>query len=353
MSISFYRWSREWWIGILLILGLIGLSLGGGYYLNLWLRSLPGLKSAHSTSLALSPSLQPQHRSTQLSTPSTPTDTTILFTGDLMFDRDIRAAAQKKGNDFIFAPLRELLLAQDFVVTNLEGPITSSSSRSLGSAVGSPANYSFTFDPSLAETLYRHNIRVVNLGNNHILNFGTTGLDQTLSTLAQTGIAAFGYTGAATTSSPLAYSQVIDHNHQKIALVNYNQFALGSEAVALGEISRLRPQVDWVVVYTHWGNEYQPEAVPVTVQLAHQFIDSGADLIIGSHPHVIQNHEIYKDKHIYYSLGNFVFDQYFEPAVRKGLLVKAIFNVNQKKINLTEIPVFLLKNGQTSLSPSL
>ncbi len=349
MSISFHRLSRKWWAGLILIIGLIGLSLGAGYYLNLWLRSVPGLQSSHSTSLALSPSLQPQPLSAELSTSSPATK--VLFTGDIMFDRNIRAAAQKHGNDFIFAPIRELLLAQDFVVANLEGPVTSSTSRSLGSVVGSPANYSFTFDPSVAETLYRHNIKIVNLGNNHIFNFGQAGLDQTLAELAKARVTAFGYTGAAATSSPLAYSHVIEHNHQKIALVNYNQFSPGSDEVALAEIARLRPQADWVVVYTHWDNEYQPVAADSTVQLAHQFIDTGADLIIGSHPHVIQNHEVYKDKHIYYSLGNFVFDQYFEPAVRKGLLVEATFELNPKQIRVKEVSIFLNTNGQTSLSP--
>jgi poly-gamma-glutamate synthesis protein (capsule biosynthesis protein) len=142
----------------------------------------------------------------------------------------------------------------------------------------------------------------------------------------------------------------LEHENQKFGFVNYNLFSQGSEPAALAEIKKIRPQVDWLIVYTHWDNEYQPLAHSSSVSLAHQFIDLGADLIIGSHPHVIQNHEVYKDKHIYYSLGNFVFDQYFEPAVRQGLAVSVEFKPDTREVTVKETPTYLLKNGQTSLT---
>jgi poly-gamma-glutamate synthesis protein (capsule biosynthesis protein) len=303
----------------------------------------PETQSTPDNSVAITPSLAPI-------SPSPTTQTTILFTGDIMFDRKIRSAAAKNGNDFVFAPIHDTLLKYDFVVSNLEGPVTNHASKSLGAPGDSPAHFTFTFDPSLAKTLKQNNISVVNLGNNHILNFGQEGLQQTLNYLSQAGVAAFGYAGTATVSATLPYSHIIEHEGQRIALVSYNLFIPGSEPATLAEIKKVRSQADWVVVYTHWDNEYQPIAHESSVALAHQFIDSGADMVIGSHPHVIQNHELYKDKHIYYSLGNFIFDQYFEPAVKKGLMVGVTFTLDPPSIAVTETHNFLHSNGQTSLT---
>jgi hypothetical protein len=103
-------------------------------------------------------------------------DIRIMFVGDLMFDRGIRYYAQKNGgNEFIFDKIDPTLASNDLVVANLEGSITNEKSVSAGTVPGSPNNYFFTFDPSVAETLFNENIKLVNLGNNHILNFGQKG----------------------------------------------------------------------------------------------------------------------------------------------------------------------------------
>ncbi|MDD3679599.1 MAG: CapA family protein, partial [Candidatus Shapirobacteria bacterium] len=103
----------------------------------------------------------------------------LLFGGDLMFDRHIRLAGQNLGYDFVFSDLKELFFDYDLVIANLEGPITDNASVSLGTMPGTPQNFIFTFDPQVAGLLADHNIRIVCLGNNHILNFGQKGLDST------------------------------------------------------------------------------------------------------------------------------------------------------------------------------
>ena len=87
------------------------------------------------------------------------------------------------------------------------------------------------------------------------------------------------------------------------------------------EIARLKPQVDLVIVQLHWGTEYQAQFAQKQQKLAHYLIDNGADLIIGHHPHVIEGAEIYKNKAIFYSLGNFLFDQYWSLPTQRGLAV--------------------------------
>ena len=89
----------------------------------------------------------------------------------------------------------------------------------------------------------------------------------------------------------------------------------------LSDISAMRLQCDVLVVIMHWGVEYKGVA-PMQVNLAHNFIDSGADIVIGTHPHVVQPVEVYKNKIIAYSLGNFVFDQMQSDETREGYMLQ-------------------------------
>ncbi len=270
---------------------------------------------------------------------------TILFGGDMMFDRNIRKVITTYGTDHILQELKPVLASYDLVIANLEGPITSAPSKSLGSAVGSPHNYIFTFDPIVATLLYTHTIHVVNLGNNHILNFGTQGLAQTKQYLQEANVQFFGNAAADTTQER---SLILEKNGIRIGFVNYNAFGTDAEARVLADLAAVRPQSDIVLVYTHWGTEYVPTANAGIQELAHTFIDAGADAVIGSHPHVVQQHELYNGRHIYYSLGNFVFDQYFEPAVQQGMLIGLTIS-NDEIVDAAEIPILLEKNGQTKL----
>jgi len=272
------------------------------------------------------------------------TDIQILFTGDLMFDRGIRHYAKKAGsNEFIFQKIRPLLLNQDLVISNLEGPITDNTSKSSGTEPGSPNNYIFTFDPSVAKTLWYENIRLVGLGNNHILNFGQDGEKSTHEYLEASGVSFFGSPNADRTITKTVQGI-------KMAFVNYNEFTSTTafeQSQAITEIQKLKGRVDFIVVFCHWDTEYQPEPTEATKTLAHQFINAGADIIIGSHPHVTQSTEIYNNKKIYYSLGNFVFDQYFDENVRNGMGVILKINPKDKSIKFEEVNFYLNSGGQT------
>ena len=266
-----------------------------------------------------------------------------MFVGDLMFDRGIRFyASQNTGNDFIFDKITPTLLENDMVVANLEGPITDNKSVSSGTAPGSTNNYYFTFNPSLSKTLFQKNIRIVNLGNNHILNFGNQGLSSTKKYL---DLARVGYFGSPERSTFVEISGV------KITFIGYNEFSgVPAETQAtLEEIQKAKEFSDIIVVYSHWGAEYIKTPSENTKNLAHQFIDKGADLVIGSHPHVIVPMEIYNSKRIYYSLGNFVFDQYFDEDVRRGLGVVVKINKETKQLDFEDKNFYLQSNGQTVL----
>lgn len=289
----------------------------------------------------------------------------ILFGGDLMFDRYIRENLEKNGTEYVLGNLRERLREYDLVLANLEGPITDNKSVSVGSKIGSTENYIFTFDASTAEILKDYNIKLVNIGNNHILNFGQEGLNQTMKYLKKGGVEFFGYTGNSslpTQENYITEGEIQEYNTKpllikdikgiKVGFVNYNQFIEGGSGAALAEIEKAAQTADFLVVYTHWGVEYVQTANTEIQSLAHAFIDSGADVVIGSHPHVIQQSETYKDKKIYYSLGNFVMDQYFDENVKKGMLVEieisTVEGTGFLQPDFTEYFVINTSDGKTS-----
>jgi len=273
----------------------------------------------------------------------------LLFVGDMMFDRHIREVAEKKGYDYILEGVKDLLAREDLVVGNLEGPITDSQSVSINTKMDEKNNFRFTFDPTVAKALSENNIKLVNLGNNHILNREERGVEQTKKYLDEAGVQHFGDTGEMEIESPRgdSISKVVNISGTKIGFVNYNYSVEGSFERAIEEIKKEKGQADFVILYTHWGTEYKVgDPGPSVRDLAHQFIDAGADLLIGTHPHVVEDSEVYNGKKIYYSLGNFIFDQYFQKETMEGLGVEVTINPD-RPMEFNELKFEMTKRGQT------
>ena len=287
-----------------------------------------------------------------------PTPSPLVFSmivgGDLMFDRHIRTKAEvRETYDFIFdEDLTVFLNSADYALANLEGPITQEKSISQRSLPGGPGNYTFTFSPEIIPVLQKNNLSILNLGNNHILNFGQSGLKSTQQYLDQAKLIYFGDVGA---SEDWRRYHFLEHFGQKIALISYNQFVAEAKNKTFRDLIEVQDRgADLILVFAHWGNEYVPTANQSIVNLAHEFVEAGADLIIGGHPHVVQNKEIYQGKSIYYSLGNFVFDQYFSAETQEGLLLKINFTFDQDLktwvYQINEQVIQMSKDGITRLS---
>lgn len=276
---------------------------------------------------------------------------TVVFAGDMMFDRSIRTEMEERGDDFVFSCIDAVLRAADLVVANLEGPITANPSVSVGSTVGAPDNFQFTFPSSVGELLLRHNIFLVSLGNNHILNFGEAGLTATKKYLSQAGVAYFG--------DPISQSGAVTQIHGvSLAFATFNEFtpkayggSAGSASSTLAQIVKEKKDGYLPIVYAHWGIEYASSSPAYVRGLAHQFVDAGAKLVVGSHPHVVQQHEEYKGVSIYYSLGNFIFDQYFSDAVNHGLLLLVTFDV-RGIVSIEELPTVLTNDRRVCPVPA-
>lgn len=293
---------------------------------------LPGSLSAPI--YAVNPGLRPLEMKKEV---------TVVFGGDLMFDRYIRQKLAQHGEDHALSCVDEVLLPADLVVANLEGPITSNSSMSLGSVIGSPENFTFTFPTTTGTMLARHNIRLVNIGNNHIMNFSRSGLLETEKWLDAAGVAYFG------DPDKLEEERVERLEIQGIpfSFVNWSDWTSDKTDHTVSQVRKEAEAGRVTVVYTHWGEEYV-EPTERMRALAHSFAEAGAVLVVGSHPHVVQESEVYKGAHIYYSLGNFVFDQYWNKDVSTGLLLRVKFTKDGVK-GIEELPITMHRDGRTCL----
>lgn len=269
----------------------------------------------------------------------------ILFVGDMFFDRYIRQVSDKKGGDFIFSCIDNFLKDSDLVVGNLEGSITDSSSVSVGTEAGSPENFIFTFPPATAKLLAKNNIKMVNIGNNHIGNFGEWGIASTKKYLNEAGVNYFGNESIYRTKM----------GGTNISFVSYNEFNGDSAQKVAQKISDEKKDGQMVFVYAHWGDEYSgiPQRVKDTANL---FAKSGANLIIGSHPHIIlpsESFDFAQDKKtvVYYSLGNFIFDQYWNKDVSTGLVLEVHIGGGSanRRMKIIKHKVSLTSDGKTCL----
>lgn len=249
---------------------------------------------------------------------------TLTAVGDIMLDRHVRTTIQQHGPYFPFESIRQQLEG-DVVLGNLEGPLTDHAS------VATDTHLVFTFDEGLAAVLKDVGFTHLSLANNHSRNFGQAGLDNTRRVLQAAGLNYFG--------DPLnrpGYDLVTTESGQSVAFIGYLGLTAGLETV-LDQIRQAETRGDYTIVMTHWGSEYQLGISVKAQRQAHQLIEAGADLILGAHPHVVEPFEIYHGKLIAYSLGNFLFDQYFSEDTLQGLLLRLRFN--PETIDLELVPI--------------
>ncbi len=239
---------------------------------------------------------------------------TVIFVGDIMLGRNVQNLMAKNGAEYPFENISGFLAASDGVVANLEGPIVSS-------PVHTPPNsLSFSFASSTALLLAKHNIAVVSLANNHTYDQGVDGFNETKKFLEDAKISSAGNPYAIGAES--VTRRTIGSFPIIFAAFNFTDPNLDTNK-ALGLIKNLRSQSgEFLVAMVHGGDEYSLNANSRQQKFYRALIDAGADLVVGHHPHVVEETEKYHGKMIFYSLGNFIFDQYFSREVQQGLAVK-------------------------------
>jgi poly-gamma-glutamate synthesis protein (capsule biosynthesis protein) len=213
--------------------------------------------------------------------------------------------------EYPFRSIAGELRASDIVFGNLECPLSARGRRS-----GNDTCYSA--DPAFAEAMAAAGFRVLSFANNHCFDYGETAFLDTLDALGRNGITAV---GAGTSLAEARTPALIRVNGVTVAFLAYSLvgppsiWATSDECGAAPmnpmivgqDIRRVRRQADFVVLSVHWGIESRAVPYPRTVDLAHDCIDAGADVILGHHPHVPGSVEVYRGRPIFYSLGNFIF----------------------------------------------
>jgi len=272
---------------------------------------------------------------------------TIILVGDIMLNRGVEYMIKKEGDGdfkFPFLEIAKDLNGADILFGNLEGPISGK-----GTKVGSI--YSFRAEPEAIEGLIHAGFDVISLANNHAFDYGRVALEDCLAKLSNAKIS---YVGAGLNEIE-AFGPVIKEingstgSPLRIGFLAYTNLGpeswkATSENLGIARVSEkdmekvkesiksAKEKVDILIVSLHAGEEYAAEPTQFQVEFSKAAVDAGADLVVGHHPHVVQKSEKrYKDKWIFYSLGNFVFDQSFSEETMKGEMLEIL--IEDGKIN--------------------
>ena len=249
----------------------------------------------------------------------------LLFVGDMMFDRGVNLLMKKNENfNYPFEKIKDYLNKVDMLVGNLEGPIVNNMTFI------SPHSMSFNFDKRIAKVLKDNNFQILSLANNHTSNRGNTGLKETKEFLKNNNINYAGDPDGCSLNDIAIKDDIIFYAINKTFPFNC------SEEQIVSNIKKIDKD-KFLIILMHWGDEYVHNASQDQINLAHSIIDAGADLIIGGHAHVIQNVEKYNNKLIFYSLGNFIFDQYFSKETQQGLMIGLEFKDSEQIYNIFSI----------------
>ncbi len=273
-------------------------------------------------------------------------NTKLLFAGDIMLDRGVYNFIDKIGlSNYSFSFLQSGFIKDaDVAFANLEGPIS-------GRGKNSGSVYSFRFNTAAASALADAGFDVLSVANNHIADWGEEALEDTLKTLTDNKILAIGGGGK---KEEAVQPKIIERSGVKIGFLGFSDVgpdwleATGDKAGVLivrdddfsSIIREAARKTDVLVISIHFGEEYQTTPTKRQKTLAREAIDAGAKIVIGHHPHVIQDLEYYKGGVIAYSLGNFVFDQNFSDETMRGLVLEIILkgrdivSVSQRKIKI-------------------
>lgn len=270
----------------------------------------------------------------------------IAITGDVMFARNMPAVLES-GNPF--RNVEDVVAAVDLLIINFENPATYSTSAY-------KSNVPLKSDPKYIELAKANENTIVGLANNHIGDYGEVGLNDTINLLESND---FYYTGAGNSIDEATKPIVMDINGREIVVLNYmdqdnfaeysqNELPIASHNssgyapidwnIIENDLAKYNESADIIIVYLHYGNEYSRSPNENQENISKRFIDNGADIVVGSHAHVTQGIEMYKNKPIFYGLGNFIFDQ-SNPNTHRGMFLE--LNLVNDSCEVTVHPIYI------------
>lgn len=243
------------------------------------------------------------------------TDVTMFFTGDVMIQRCTDIYDAQGINGIISEYIEQEMVSADMTMINNEFPFSNRGTQH------PDKQFTFRVDPKYVSMLQDMGVDVASLANNHALDFGTDALLDSFTTLEGAGIP---YVGAGETKERAEEAVFVEAGGRTIGILSASRvipvvewnietrqpglFCTYDSTRLVQRIQEVEEQCDYVVVFVHWGIERNPLPEDYQHNLAKQYIDAGADLVIGNHAHVPQGIEYYKDVPIVYCMGNFIFN---------------------------------------------
>ena len=236
----------------------------------------------------------------------------IAFTGDITFARYFASVETEAG--LLDESVSDFLKSADHCIGNIEGAVTH-----IGD--GSVREFRHHSEACYAPMIRRMGIDIWSIANNHALDFGLDGIAETYRNAEAVGCGVTGICPAEETPKP----QILpDAGGVGILSVTYSEKAMRSFAghyidwtareLISKRIQEVKQQNRWCVVLAHGGEEFSDMPTPMTRAIYREYLAMGADIVIGHHPHTVQNYEVLGDKIIFYSLGNFIFDTDYQRA---------------------------------------
>ena len=282
----------------------------------------------------------------------------LTAVGDVMLGRNVGKAIEKQGYNYPFSALDGYMAKADITFGNLESPLSTGGKKLYGKSVV------LRGDPKMAPVLAEQGFDVLSLANNHMMDYNSEALLDTIVALRDSGIEPI---GAGADLAEATQAVIMNSNGLRIGFLAYTDkykteyftkksFAATGDSCGVAPLDRkgiledvkaLADEVDVIVVSLHWGKEYKSKPATADVKLAHEIIDAGAALVIGHHPHRLQGVERYGKGLIAYSLGNFIFDQKTALYMRQSMILDVELAPG-KVVEATLTPV-LITNSQPAI----
>lgn len=278
-------------------------------------------------------------------------ETTLFFAGDACFAYTFEEKYLASGiTGVISEELLNEMQGADITMVNEEFAF------STGGTQAPDKQYTFRVNPKYVSAFEEMGVDLVTLANNHSLDYGTEALEDTFDTLDQAGIA---YVGAGDSLERASELQVFEVNGKKFGYlaasrvipvgswnVENNQpglFCTYDETLLLAAIEQAKTQCDFLTVYVHWGVERSTTPEAYQTSMAEEYIDAGADLVIGAHTHCLQGIQFFDGKPVFYSLGNYIFNATIEKTAAVKVVVDSDGTVSYQLLAATA------SNGKTVL----
>lgn len=250
-----------------------------------------------------------------------------------MLGRSVMTISLSKNNpNYPFEKVANTLKSADIVFGNLENPIISGCPKH-------DSGFKFCSDPKMVDGLIYAGIDVVSLANNHAANYDQEGVVQTKQYLKEAGI---DYVGA----DNLVVKEIYG---TKFGFLGFNYVDYKPKASDYQLIQDSKKVVDVLIVMVHWGVEYKSHPTDQQKQIAKEFVNAGADVVVGAHPHWVQDVDTVGGKPVFYSLGNFIFDQAWSEETKKGLAIRLTYK-NSSLAYIEKLPIYMSNFAQPEWS---